>query len=555
MSKNFTPRTGRLGEWLSAVCLLVVSAFLLGSPGTQVHASGEQWTKLDPPFPHPAARHWASAVYDAANQRMIVFGGWDNSRNFNDVWALDLTPGNERWTQLSPTGIAPTPRDSHTAIYDAANQRMIVFGGWDPDAGLYNDVWALRLTPGNEHWTQLDLPSARPALRNWASAIYDALNQRMVLFGGYDFTQAFSDVWVLDLTSGSERWAKLSPGGSAPDARVAHTAIYDAANQRMIVFGGWDSVRGPRNDVWALDLTPGNETWSRIDVPSPRPETRYWIHAVYDAASRRMIVFGGWDNSRNFNDVWALDLTPGHERWTRLSPTGLAPSPRDSYTAIYDVTNCRMVLFSGWNPDADNYSDAWSLTLPCERISITATLTGTATRTVTRTPTRTRTPSVTPSATLAPTRTPTGTATPTATRGWSFRSVYLPIVGKNFVNPGCPDSYEPNGSREEAAPLSPGQTVYAYICPASDRDIYGLDVSGLELIVVEMTDMAPETNFDMWLYDPDGIPVRGSTNTGNADEHIEHTPARTGRYYLMVFRPSTAPPNVGQYTLHYFSTP
>lgn len=555
MPKDMISQSDRLGRWLSIVCLFVASVFFLGSLRTQVHAGGERWVKLNPPYPHPAARHWASAIYDAANQRMIVFGGWDNSRNFNDVWALDLTPGNERWTQLSSAGTAPTPRDSHTAIYDAANQRMIIFGGWDPDAGLYNDVWAFDLAPGNEQWTQLNVPSPRPPLRNWASAIYDASNQRMILFGGYDFTQAFSDVWALDLTPGNERWTRLTTAGSAPDAIAAHTAIYDAANQRMIIFGGWDSVRGPRNDVWALNLTPGHEAWSRIEVPFPRPEARYWVHAVYDAPNGRMIVFGGWDNSRNFNDVWALDLSPGHERWTRLSPSGSGPSPRDSYTAVYDAANCRTVIFSGWNPDADNYNDTWSLSLPCERVpTITATPTSTTTRTVTSTPMLTRTPSITPSSTptLTPMHTPTQTVTPTIPRPLQ---VYLSMIGKNFVNPPCPDRYEPNDSRNKATLLSPGQIIYAYICPVNDQDIYALEVSTLTTFVLEMTNMAPETNFDMWLYDPNGNALVGSTNEGNADERIEYTPVRTGRYFLMVFRPDAAPPNVGHYTLRYFTTP
>jgi hypothetical protein len=70
-----------------------------------------------------------SAIYDAANQRVIVFGGWNGRQFSNSVWALDVTEGSEAWGQLLPEGPLPPSRGQHTAIYDAANQRMIVYGG------------------------------------------------------------------------------------------------------------------------------------------------------------------------------------------------------------------------------------------------------------------------------------------------------------------------------------------------------------------------------------------------------------------------------------------
>ncbi|MBN2391001.1 MAG: hypothetical protein JXR84_09765, partial [Anaerolineae bacterium] len=212
---------------------------------------GETWIQLSPFGTPPAARDGHSAIYDAANARMIVFGGY----SLNDVWALDLnTPGAETWTQLSPAGTLPAAREAHSAIYDAPNARMIVFGGKNISGGDLNDVWALDLsTPGAETWTQLSPLGTLPAARFSHSAIYDAPNARMIVFGG----RGFNDVWVLDLsTSGAETWTQLSPSGTLPEAREGHSAIYDAANARMIVFGGGS------NDLWSLDLsTPGSEAW------------------------------------------------------------------------------------------------------------------------------------------------------------------------------------------------------------------------------------------------------------------------------------------------------
>lgn len=129
---------------------------------------------------------------------------------------------------------------------------------------------------------------------------------------------------------------------------------------------------------------------------------------------------------------------------------------------------------------------------------------------------------------------------------------YLPLVVRDHASSVCLDTYEPNDSRGQATSLAPGQTIYALICPASDRDIFALDVDVLDPIIVEMTGMAPGTNFDMWLYDPDGRALCGSTNLGNTNERIECTPTLAGQYYLMVFRPEAASTNTGPYTLRWY---
>ena len=48
-----------------------------------------------------------------------------------------------------------------------------------------------------------------------------------------------NDVWALSL-SGSPTWAQLAPAGTPPGAWYGHSAIYDPARDRMVVFGGND---------------------------------------------------------------------------------------------------------------------------------------------------------------------------------------------------------------------------------------------------------------------------------------------------------------------------
>ena len=155
------------------------------------------------------------------------------------MWALDLSAANTvTWTQLIPAGTLPPTRTSHSAIYDAAQNRMIIFGGASKYF-MHGDTWALDLSvAGNETWTELT-PAGRPPVGRVAhSTVYDTAGNRMLLFAGQDEYGMLDDVWTLDLTLGAEAWAELKPSGAIP-VREAHSAVYDASHQRMIVFGGY----------------------------------------------------------------------------------------------------------------------------------------------------------------------------------------------------------------------------------------------------------------------------------------------------------------------------
>jgi galactose oxidase-like protein len=110
------------------------------------------WTQLLPPGDILTPRSTHSAVYDSINNRTIIFGGlqWNQTAQsykvLSDLWQLSNANGlggTPTWTQLSPTGTAPGPTYSHTAAFDTTNQRMIVFGGADESFATNNRVWVL----------------------------------------------------------------------------------------------------------------------------------------------------------------------------------------------------------------------------------------------------------------------------------------------------------------------------------------------------------------------------------------------------------------------------
>src|SRR6185437_16842474 len=54
--------------------------------------------------------------------------------------------GASTWTQLVPTGSAPAPRAFPTAALDPGTNHLIVFGGYDLQSTVFNDVWSLSPT-------------------------------------------------------------------------------------------------------------------------------------------------------------------------------------------------------------------------------------------------------------------------------------------------------------------------------------------------------------------------------------------------------------------------
>ena len=169
------------------------------------------WTLAAPLGGGPSARSQASAIYDSTNNVMTIFaGGTISTTAFNDVWTLSnangLT-GTPTWTQQLPSGTAPTARSGQSAVYDSANNRMIVHGGINTRGSVQNDTWILTGANGSGStpaWTQLTPTDTAPNRRSH-TAIYDPTSNEMVIFGGSSqLPQVFTDdhVWILTQANG-----------------------------------------------------------------------------------------------------------------------------------------------------------------------------------------------------------------------------------------------------------------------------------------------------------------------------------------------------------------
>jgi galactose oxidase-like protein len=265
------------------------------------------WAQVFPTGTAPAARFGHGAAYDSLSNRMIVFGGaTSNTGCMNDLWVLDganSANGSPAWIPLAASGPLPPARVNFNTAYDPSTNTLIVFGGSNCSAGFLSDVWVLSNANGEigtPTWTQLSPSGVGPSARENASTIYDSVNNVLTVFGGDSGSTGLNDVWTLSNANGqggTPVWTHLSPTGTAPSARTGQSAIYDSANNRMVMYGGINSLTSVTylGDTWILTFPNGiggTPAWISEKVTGTAPQLRFHV-AFFNAPNNDMVVFGG----------------------------------------------------------------------------------------------------------------------------------------------------------------------------------------------------------------------------------------------------------------------
>lgn len=268
-----------------------------------------------------------------------------------------------KWTQLCSaapcSSSLPPPRDSHTAVYNSTSKRMMIFGGKDQSA-TFQDLWKLTNANGNPVWNQ-QAPNLPPSARAGHTAVYSQSDNKMIVFGGSedkDGNTLRNDLWRLanaDAIPVSPSWENPSIVG--PSNRWGHAAVYDELKDIMIVFGGVQTGTALFRDVWILtNATQGNPpTWTQVNnLTGTPPSSRCCVAVGYDAATRRMIIFGGFagfgqgGTATLLNDLWTLTFNSNFDAatWQQLTASGGSiPSARCCGASFWDGN--KLLLFGG----------------------------------------------------------------------------------------------------------------------------------------------------------------------------------------------------------------
>ena len=341
------------------------------------------WTQLGPTGTPPAPRERHASVYDAANDRLIIFGGRSASQCFSDTWVLanaSGTTGPTSWIPLSTTGMIAPARYSVVAAYNSSKNMLIVFGGVDANGFPRTGFWVLTNANGLEGttptWMQATIWGTPPTARAGVAGTYDEANDTIIFFGGANFSASggtlYNETWIIRDVTGSPSWCKLNPAGTLPTARRDASAVYDAASNRLIIFGGNTSTANPPgpsarvNDTWVLSNANGvgdTPTWSQLDTLD-KPAARSGHTAVFDDTNKRMLVFAGAGTDGYLrNDVWVLaNAGETTSSWAAYDTGNSLPTPRAYQSTVYTGSaNNKMLMFGGNAGTNRSDNDVWVL--------------------------------------------------------------------------------------------------------------------------------------------------------------------------------------------------
>jgi len=304
--------------------------------GANVQTAFGKWIQQTPATV-PAARSDASITYDAARNKVVMFGGKNASGTaLNETWTYDGT----NWTKLTPAA-SPPIRSGASFAYSSSSSTAILFGGYNGTSWL-NDTWSWNGTT----WSQLS-PATSPTVRAFASAAYSSASSTIVLFGGQKTkTAVAADTWTWNGTT----WSLKSPV-HAPSARYLASAAYDTATSNVVLFGGYTGS-AYLSDTWSWNGTD----WTQ-STGSPAPSIRRAEAIGFDVASNQLTLFGGYNGTSYLNDTWAWD---GATWSAQLSTT--SPPIRADAVAVYQSPIGSIVLYGGTTASA--LSDTWTWNTP-----------------------------------------------------------------------------------------------------------------------------------------------------------------------------------------------
>lgn len=264
-------------------------------------------------------------AYDAQSDRIVVMDGFGRTMAVLDG---DL----EQWDVLG--GYSPNLEDSGVMVYHAQADRMILFGGRIANEETCSDeTWTYDLD--TDTWTQM-APVVVPPARRGHVMVYDEESNRVYMWGGWSFRGVMVSweelepssfdrrMWAYDLDD--DAWTALGDKGAPPVSLLDAAAAHHPGTGRMILYGGQFGDPDGLSDVtWSYSYA--DNTWQEI-VTDDSPGPRCFHEMVYDAAADKMVLFGGeteghgWTMHKvghDFSDeTWLFD--PVTDQWSQVKP-------------------------------------------------------------------------------------------------------------------------------------------------------------------------------------------------------------------------------------------
>lgn len=285
------------------------------------------WTTYASTAPPPGR---TNSTLTALPDRLVLIAGRGATATLDDAWEFRPSPGSGPapiW-QLAAVPTRAEVRGEVELVFHEGLQRTIALGG------LRNTTTDEVYEYDSETWRA---GPRLPESRSRFTAAYDALRDRIVLFGGISGAAAIAGTRTYSAADG---WA--SHVGAEPSIRRNGAMAFDRSRGQIVLFGGLGTDGVPRSDTWTFDTA-----WTQLAFDTPTAASNRAAMA-YDPTGTRMVMF----DERGV--TWRL--SPGG--WTQLTASG--PPARSAAAMIYSPELSAVVLYGGVASGA-LLSDMWML--------------------------------------------------------------------------------------------------------------------------------------------------------------------------------------------------
>ena len=256
-------------------------------------------------------------------------------------------------------------------------QMTVVSGVQDHERDFNNNL--LESEEFKPDWQKLNVSNS-PSARDLTPLVYDSINKKTILFGGFTSSVVYKDTWVFDHET--MNWTEMYPTNSPLFSQHGHRMVFDPMTEQIIMHG--------HDGTWAYSYK--NNTWVDLN-PVNEPNFSYFEAMVYDNINNVVLMTQGqniyayhsinntWVNKATNNPCYgngpfySFDQKYGKfiyyqtqktcaydypsNTWTQLSPSSSPPQVNGyGSSMIYDPILEQSILFGG--DLTINYDTTWS---------------------------------------------------------------------------------------------------------------------------------------------------------------------------------------------------
>ncbi len=317
-----------------AIVLLSAGAAFADEPKTPVSIdalSANEWALI---YSEDASggKRFSRAIWAENVGQLYLWGtgGRKPARNVYERYELEsFDPRQPKWQPAFPT-----TADGKWSAKSFPPFR--IYGQSGPDGLNYDEGPRLQVVGGYHstnrvRWWDFDGIVRPSPVSTFNMACWDSKRSRIIYF---------SDGFTLALDPKTNSWTDLKPANHPTTCRTVAWAsmCYDRGNDRVMLFGGGLATNpSGAAPTWFYDCAANVWKRPKLDIEPP-PRCNGPI--VYDPATRKMVLFGGYDQAAALNDTWVYDCEAN--RWEQRKSQS-APPPMEA-PAVTVLPNGRVLI-------------------------------------------------------------------------------------------------------------------------------------------------------------------------------------------------------------------